>query len=179
MTDWTEYEPELASGDVDRVNSIIDERVDRFDDLVVGATDLYSESNDGYVRQACVRFVDALAPSMAAAVNPQDKLTGTDVESTIYSQTDETCGFFIEALTDDDGRVRQSAQRGLEDACRTYETLEDSETVEAVAAELAELAEDHEGAISESLLEAKQQIESTGVAAVGQLLRDAAAEFDS
>jgi len=187
MTDWTTYEPELASGEADRVNSVIDEieamdlaeRVDRFDDLVPGATDLYSDSDDGYVRQACVRFVDALAPTMAAAVNAQKKLPGDDPESTVRAQTDETCGFFLDALTDDDGRVRQSAERGLVDACRTYETLEDSDTVKAVGAELAELADSHDGKTRESLLDAKEAIESTGVSMVGQLLRDAAAEFDS
>ena len=187
MTDWTAYEAELASGEADCVNSVIDEieamdldeRVDRFDDLVSGATECYTDSDDGYVRQACVRFVDALAPTMAAAVDPQGKLPGDDPESTVRAQTDETCGFFLDALTDDDGRVRQSAERGLVDACRTYETLDDGETVEAVAAELADLAEGHEGKIRESLLDAKESIESTGVSMVGQLLRDAAAEFDN
>jgi len=187
MTDWTAYEPELASGEADRVNSVIDEiddvdlaeRVDRFDDWFAGATALYANSDDGYVRQACVRFVDALAPGMAATVNPQAKLPGDDPESTVRAQTDETCDFFLDALTDDDGRVRQSAERGLEAACRTYETLDDSETVEAVAAELADLADGHEGKTRESLLDAKESIESTGVSMIGQLLRDAAAEFDN
>ena len=187
MTDWTTYEAELASSNADRINRVIDEingmdladRVDRFNDYVSGATELYADSDDGYVRQACVRFVDELAPGMAAAVNAEEKLPGSAPESTVHRQTDETCGFFIDALTDDDGRVRQSAERGLEDACRTDETLDDSETVEAVAPEVADLAEGHEGKTRDSLPAAKERIESTGVSMGGQLLRDAAAEFDN
>ena len=57
---WEEFCDDIASGDAERVNPVveeigewdIDERVRSFEDLFDGLTTLYGASDDGYVRQS-------------------------------------------------------------------------------------------------------------------------------
>ena len=137
---WEEYEPELRSCDSDRVNTVVDEikelsvieRADLFDTCFEGVTDLYANHDDGYVRQSCVRVVEQFAPKIPAAVNLQSPGAESPPAETVYDQTDAVCGFLLDALTDDDGRVRQSANRALKDCVRTYESLDEKSTIEGL-----------------------------------------------
>jgi len=65
--------------------------------------------------------------------------------SCAQDQTDPLCGFLLEALTDDRGRVRQAAKRGLKDVLRTHDALNDEGTLEALVIELDEMAEEASG----------------------------------
>ena len=60
-------------------------------------------------------------------------------------------------LTDDDGRVRQAAKRGLKDVSRTYDALDDEETLDALVVELDEMAAEASGTQAKHLREAKDE----------------------
>jgi len=184
-TQWEEYEPELRSGDADRINAVVDEikdmsimeRTETFEGCFAGATDLYDTHEDGYVRQSCVRVVQQFAPKLPAAVN----LQSTDVESppaeTVHDQTDAVCGFLLEALTDDDGRVRQSAKRALKDCVRAYDALEETATIEGLLEELETMADDASGKQEKHLREAKEDTEFFMQSGLGRIIEGFQKEF--
>jgi len=184
-TQWEEYEPELRSGDADRINAVVDEikdmsimeRTETFEGCFAGATDLYDTHEDGYVRQSCVRVVQQFAPKLPAAVN----LQSTDVESppaeTVHDQTDAVCGFLLEALTDEDGRVRQSAKRALKDCVRAYDALEETATIEGLLEELETMADDASGKQEKHLREAKEDTEFFMQSGLGRLIEGFQKEF--
>lgn len=171
----------VRSSEPDQVNDAIDQLAELdpdqkrqlfeagFDKL----TSIYEGSDDGYVRQSVVRVVDQLTPGLSAPVLVEDDangVTATDVETRL----DRSTGFLLEAIRDDDGRVRQSAKRALKDVYRGYGALEDTETVAALASELETLAEDCEGKRREDLLESKEDAEflrSQGGNSVGERVR--------
>ena len=162
--EWESTVAEIRSGDTDRVNTAI-ERLDAVEMDARGAvwtqvfdplTDLYDESDDGYTRQAVVRAVEAVSPGLASAVNAVDSMGPAIDEATLRDRLDTACGFLLEALQDEDGRVRQSAIRALKGCFRAYEGLEDDETIEAIGAELEDLASECTGSRREHVLEAKE-----------------------
>lgn len=177
----------LASGDTDRVNDVIesvkdmdlDERAELFDAWFEDLAGLYADSDDGYVRQATVRAVDGLSPSMAAAVNLQEDpdAHAFDLER-LRETTDATCGFLLEALVDEDGRVRQSAERALQSVVRTYDALDDRATIEALIEELEAMAEEYSGKRREHLLEAREQTAFSLRSGIGQFLRSTHGQLD-
>ena len=184
-TQWEVYEPELRSGDADRINAVVDEikdmsimeRTETFEGCFAGATDLYDTHEDGYVRQSCVRVVQQFAPKLPAAVN----LQSTDIESppaeTVHDQTDAVCGFLLEALTDEDGRVRQSAKRALKDCVRAYDALEETATIEGLLEELETMADDASGKQEKHLREAKEDTEFFMQSGLGRLIEGFQKEF--
>jgi hypothetical protein len=183
---WDEFRDDIASADAERVNPVveeigawdIDERVRSFEDCFDGLTTLYGASDDGYVRQSCVRVASELAPGLAAAVNLQDEQAASPDRETVVDQTDALCGFFLEAMTDEDGRVRQSAKQGLQDIFRTYDTLEERDTIEAVRAELDEMASRYDGKRGEHLEEAKRTANASLDSPLTRMVQDVAARLD-
>jgi len=183
---WNEFEEALESGDSDRVNEVVDaikemdldERSRLFEVCFDDLTDLYAESDDGYVRQSTVRVAERLTPGIALvfAVADDDRSTTTDVED-IHTQTDDIAGFLLEAMTDEDGRVRNSAKRGLKNVFRTYDSLEDEDTIEALAIELEELATEYSDKRQEHLLEAKSDAEFFLQSGFGRLVEGFQKEF--
>lgn len=165
---WDRFVTELKSGDSDRVNDAIDEikemdldeRIELFDVCFDELIGIYAESDDGYVRQSLVRVAERLVPGIPTvfAVSDDERSLDASVDD-IRTQTDALCGFLLEAITDDDGRVRQSAKRGLKEVFRTYDALEDEETIEALAHELERMAEEHQGKQRKHLLEVKDDAE--------------------
>ncbi len=95
----------------------------------------------------------------------------------VRDQTDALCGFLLEAITDDDGRVRQSAKRALKAAFRTYDSLEDEETIEALAHELERMADEHSGTQRKHLLEAKEDAKFTLHSPLGRISEGFHEEF--
>lgn len=183
---WDEFRDDIASGDAERVNRVIedisewniDERVRSFEDCFDGVTTLYGASDDGYVRQSCVRVASEFSPGLAAAVNLQGEETASPDRETVVDQTDALCGFFLEAMTDEDGRVRQSAKQGLQDVFRTYEALEERDTIEAVRAELDEMATRYEGKRRDHLEAAKRTADATLDSPLTRMVRDVAEQLD-
>ena len=166
---WAAFATALESGEPDRVNGVIDkveamdpgERVDLVDVCFEELTEIYGTAEDGYVRQSVARVGERLVPSTAtvAAIENPDRTIDADRDA-VRDQTDALCGFFLTAITDDDGRVRQSAKRGLKHTARTYGiALEDEESVAALADELERMATEYSDPRREHLLEARANIE--------------------
>ncbi len=183
---WNEFEDALESGDADRVNEVVDaikemdldERVRLFEVCFDELTDLYAESDDGYVRQSTVRVAERLTPGIALifAVADDDRSMTANLED-VREQTDNAAGFLLEAMTDEDGRVRNSAKRGLKDVFRTYDSLEDEETIEALAIELEEMATEYSDKRREHLFEAKSDAEFFLQSGFGRLVEGFQKEF--
>ena len=183
---WDEFAADIRSGDSEQVTETIDEieeldldeRVQLFETCFDELTSIYAQSDDGYVRQSTVRVAERLTPGIALvfAVAESDRSIEIDVD-TVRQQTDETGGFLLEALTDEDGRVRQSAKRGLKDVFRTYDSLEDEETIEAFAVELDEMATEYPDKRRKHLLEAKEDAEFFLQSGFGRLLEGFQKEF--
>ncbi|MFU8867772.1 hypothetical protein [Natronococcus sp.] len=183
---WDEFAANIRSGDSEQVTETIDEieeldldeRVQLFETCFDELTSIYAQSDDGYVRQATARVAERLTPGIALvfAVAESDRSVEADVD-TIRQQTDEIGGFLLEALTDEDGRVRQSAKRGLKDVFRTYDSLEDEETIEAFAVELDEMATEYSDKRRKHLLEAKEDAEFFLQSGFGRLLEGFQNEF--
>lgn len=161
---WTDLAADLRSGDSDRVNDAIDrlEAIDRddrlrqFDAGFETLASVYRESDDGYVRQAAVRAVDTVSPGLAVFVMLGNE-EGTDATAgDLERRLDTAAGFFLKAIQDDDGRVRNVAKRAFRGVFRGYEVLDASETVAALATELEKLAEEYEGKRRKHLLEARE-----------------------
>lgn len=183
---WVDFQNALESGESNRVNEVIDEikemdfdeRVRLFDVCFDDLTAMYTESDDGYVRQSTVRVAERLTPgiALALAAADDDRSTTVDVED-VREQTDDIAGFLLEAMTDEDGRVRNSAKRGLKVAFRTYDSLEDQETIEALTAELEEMATSYSDKRRKHLLEAKADAEFFPQAGLGRLVEGFQNEF--
>ena len=166
---WAAFAIAIESGEPDRVNDVINEveamdpgeRVDLFDVCFEELTEIYGTAEDGYVRQSVARLGERLVPTIAtvAAIENPDRTIDADA-AVVRDQTDALCGFFLTAITDDDGRVRQSAKRGLEHTARTYGiALEDEESVAALADELERMATEHSDSRREHVLEARANVE--------------------
>lgn len=187
MTDqWSSLPTELCSGDPDRVDSAVEEikaleigeRAELFEASFDRLTAAYAEADDGYDRQSLVRAAEQFAPGLpaVAALDNESRETGVSREQ-IRTQTDALSGFLLEAVTDDDGRVRQSAQRALKRVLRTYDGLEDTETIRALGQECATLAEEYEGTKRKHLLEVTEDAEFFAESGVGRLVRGFEEEF--
>ncbi|RLM95889.1 hypothetical protein [Haloarcula sp. Atlit-7R] len=183
---WSDFAPELESGESDRVNDVIDdisdmslsERCELFNGCFDEVVQLYEAADDGYVRQSVVRVADQLVPGLpiVTALDNDDRSIAID-EATFQDQTDALCGFLIEALTDDDGRVRQAAKRGLKDVFRTYDALDDEETLEALVIELDEMAGETSGTQAKHLREAKEDAKFSLQSGVARLVEGFEEEF--
>lgn len=183
---WEEFADAIKSGDTDRTNQVVDEIKDMelderrnlfvtcFDEL----TGIYTDSQDGYVRQSTIRVAGRLTPGIAIvfAVADEDRTTNASQED-IEDQTDTLCGFFLEALTDDDGRVRQAAKRGFKDALRTYDALDMQDTIRALAIELDEMAANASGTQQKHLREAKEDTQFFLQSGFGRLVEGFHDEF--
>lgn len=184
---WSQFATALESGESDRVTEVIDEireidldeRVELFDVRFDDVTQMYEAADDGYVRQSLVRVADQLTPGIPTvmAVDNDDRSIGAG-EADIRDQTDAICGFLLEALTDDDGRVRRSAKRGLQGVFRTYNALGDDETLEALVIELEEMAAEATGKQRKHLRETRADAEFSLRSGVARLVEGFEAEFD-
>ncbi|NKE37670.1 hypothetical protein GWG54_18035 [Natronococcus sp. JC468] len=183
---WDEFAAAIRSGNSEQVNETIDEieeldldeRVQLFETCFNEVTSIYAQSDNGYVRQSTVRVAEQLTPGIALvfAVAESDQSIEAGV-GTVREQTDEIGGFLLEALTDEDGRVRQSAKRGLKDVFRTYDSLEDEKAIEAFAVELDEMATEYSDKRRKHLLETKEDAEFFLQSGFGRLLEGFQKEF--
>lgn len=184
---WSAIAHQLESGESDRVNDVIDEigemsldeRVELFDVCFDEVAQMYETADDGYVRQSLVRVADQLVPGIPIVVvlDNDDRSIGADEED-IRDQTDTLCGFFLEALLDDDGRVRTSAKRGLQDIFRTYDALDDEATLGALETELAEMAAEASGTRAKHLREAREDAKFSRKSGIARIVEGFREEFD-
>lgn len=128
----------VASGDTDRVNRVIDAIEDRepacraalFDQCVDHLVDVYREADDGYTRQSVVRTLDALYSVAAVEEGNRRDFDPDGERSTRFVE------FLLEALCDDDGRVRQSAVGAIGPLCIGCVLRDDEAILEAFAERL-------------------------------------------
>lgn len=142
-----EFIDDVTSGEPDRVNAALDEihemELDERADLFTACFDdfvqLYEEG-DGYQRLSVVRFLrDLSIPQLSAEY--RDKLWE----------------FYLEAVQDDDGRVRRSAADGIHGFA--VQNQYRGEDVEPLTSDLEEVAEEHTGKKREHIEGALQQLE--------------------
>lgn len=145
----------LSSGDTDRVNRAIDsvdemeleERAALFDDCFERCRDLY-ESDDGYQRQSVVRFAAALYPRLAfrtvGAELTDEAVPGDWTLEEIETHRRRLCEFYLDALVDDDGRVRRAAAKALKELAVTAELIGAEDELQTMLTKLETLANDHD-----------------------------------
>jgi len=183
---WSEFVIELDSGEADRINDVVDEigdmdleeRIELFDVCFDEVTEMYAEAKDGYIRQSLVRVAEQLVPGLPTVValdNDERSVETNGAE--VRDQTDALCGFLLEAITDDDGRVRQSAKRGLKDISRTYDALDDQDTIEALVMELDDMAADAPDPKAKHLDEAREDIRFSLQSEITRLIEGFQDEF--
>ena len=156
----------------------LEERIELFDVCFDELTEMYAAADDGYVRQSIVRAAERLIPGIPTvmALDTDDRSIGAD-EADVRYQTDALCGFLLEAITDDDGRVRQSTKRALKDVFRTYDSLDGEKTVEALAQELEHMADEHSGKQRKHLLEANEDAKFALQSPLGRIVDEFHEEF--
>ena len=155
---WDDVAAALESGDADRVNDALEDVKsmdfeDRLRLFEVGfdeLTEIYANSDDGYVRQSTVRAVERLVPGAVTEFLVADD---PEMADRLSRQVDAACGFLLETIEDDDGRVRRSTIRALKNVYRTYDALGDDETIESLIAEFEAMADDAPDDRREHLLE--------------------------
>jgi len=142
-----EFIEEVTSGDPDRVNATLEEiremELEERADLFVACFDdlvrLYEEG-DGYQRLSIVRFLRDLSLPQLPAEN-RDKLWE----------------FYLEAIQDDDGRVRRSTGKGIHGFATQNQYR--GEEVEPLKADVERVAEEHSGEKRKHIEEVIQRLE--------------------
>jgi hypothetical protein len=168
----------LASGDSDRVNEAIDEieaagsavRVEQYTALFDACSPAY-ESDDVYVRQSVVRFLRGAYPmlELTIAASETERVDGYTIDDLRETRT-RLVEFLLEALEDDDGRVRRAAVDGFD----TLGVAIDLAEIDVERQALVDALDDRVGALSDEkathVREAKRSVERMGV--VGSVVSD-------
>lgn len=152
-------------GQIDDAIQMVDEldfhtRLSLFESGFSDVQQLYLEADDGAVRQAAVRLVEALLPGLSTSLVIQDASDTDDVAAIEVENRLETgCDFLLNAIQDEDDLVRQAAQRGLEKCCQGYLSLGDTRRISGVASRLDLLAEEYDDERRLDILEARNDAE--------------------
>jgi hypothetical protein len=83
----------------------------------------------------------------------------------------------LEAVTDDDGRVRQSAKRALKDCVRTYDALDETTTIEGLIEEIETMADNASGKQEKHLREDKEDAAFFLQSGLGRIIEGFQKEF--
>ena len=144
----------LSSGETDRVNRAIDEveemdleeRADIFDECLELCRDVY-ETDDGYQRQSAIRFADALyfrlAFRMVGAERSDEELPDDHTLDELATHRSRLRTLYLDALVDEDGRVRRAAAKALKQLALTADLIEADEELQTMLTEIEALAEKH------------------------------------
>jgi hypothetical protein len=147
----------LSSGDTERVNHAIDdvenmeleERAALFDECFAMCRNLY-EADDGYQRQSVIRFAASLYPRLAyrtVGVDLTDEaLPGEWTLDEIATHRERLRDLYLDALVDDDGRVRRAAAKAIKELALTAEMIGADDELQTLMEELEKLAEDDDEA---------------------------------
>ena len=141
----------VESGKTDDINDLIDEvesldvpaQLALFEDSFETLLDCM-DHEDGYSRQAVVRIVSALDPStgrMVVETSP-DQFETIPEESRFVEAIDRESALLVAALTDEDGRVRRAAIRGLNSLAVGCQLTGDRDTLEQLAVDIRNLSVD-------------------------------------
>ncbi|QGA81951.1 hypothetical protein [Halomicrobium sp. LC1Hm] len=174
----TSFAEALDSGDADRVNDAIDEieavdstvRVEQYAALFDACEPIY-ESDDGYVRQSVVRFLRDAYPmlELTIAASEADRVDGYTIDDLRENRT-RLVEFLLDALEDDDGRVRTAAVDGFDTLGVAIDLAEIDAEQQALIEALEELASDLPEDKATHVDDAKQAVARMGL--VGSLVSD-------
>lgn len=144
----------LSSGESDQVNRAVDkvknmeleDRAAFFDECFEMCRDVY-ETGDGYQRQSAIRFAAILYPRLVyRTVGKEfndDALPGEYTVEETATHRERLRQLYLEALTDDDGRVRRAAAKAIKELALTAEMIEADDELETMMEELESLAAHH------------------------------------
>jgi hypothetical protein len=159
----------LSSGDTERVNRAIDEvetmkleeRAALFDECFVLCRDRY-EADDGYQRQSVIRFAASLYPRLAYRTIGTDltdeALPGEWTLDEIASHRERLRDLYLDALVDDDGRVRRAAAKAIKELALTAEMLGADNELQAMMEDLETLAADYNEAKQKHIDQASENV---------------------
>jgi hypothetical protein len=146
----TAFADALWSGDTEQVNCAIDEidgmefeeQAALFDESFEICLELYAEG-DGYQRQAAIRFAAALYPRLAVRTVgtkfTDNELPGDQTVDEAASHRERLRELYLEALTDDDGRVRRAAAKAIKALALTAAIIDAEDERQRLIKELEEL----------------------------------------
>ncbi len=157
----------LASGETERVNEAINtveeldalEQATIYDDCFDRCMDVYAEG-DGYVRQSVVRFLRDTYPMLELKIVGGDESVLDEVPADeIEEQRHRHVEFLLDAVTDDDGRVRQAAEKGINLVGSTMHLAERDDELDVLVEKLAELESDLPGDEKKQVERARHTVE--------------------
>lgn len=168
----------LATGDTDSVNEAINEiesvdatdRTEQYQALFDACRPVYG-SDDGYVRQSVVRFLRDAYPllELRMAGSDADRVEGHTVDD-LTEHRERLVEFLLEALEDDDGRVRKAAVGGFDTLGIAIDVAGSDAEKQALLDELDELADTLPEQKAEHAETAKGSVARIGF--VGSLISD-------
>jgi len=141
----------LSSGDSDQVNRVVDEvesmdledRAALFDDCFEVCREIF-EDGGGYQRQSAIRFAAALYPRLAyRSVGTEftdDALPGAYTFEETATHRNRLRDLYLDALVDDDGRVRRAAAKAIKELALTAEMIGATDELQAMLENLKPLA---------------------------------------
>lgn len=161
----------LQSGETDRVNDLLDAventeltvKTRLLSECFEDCRRLYEDAADGYKRQSVVRFFSAADPHLATAnAHGNTELESDDLNLTgdVGNYRDALVEFYLTAIQDDDGRVRNSAKRELKSLATRYEMFGEQARLDALFSCLDELAEDATGKTREAIVDARTDVQA-------------------
>jgi len=140
----------IGSGDSDRVNAAIDaledaEPADRpaFAEACFERSVACYRDGDGYQRQSVVRFLDELyscavmKPALGRIGDPASPGGGLNDEIVDWRPFRE---FYLDAIRDDDGRVRRAVRKAIKNVCVSADMIDDDGVLEPLRSDLEEIA---------------------------------------
>ena len=159
----------LSSGNTERVNRAIDEiedieleeRAALFDECFEMCRELY-ETEDGYQRQSVIRFAAGLYPRLAYRTIGSDltdeALPGEWTLDEIATHRERLRDLYLDALRDDDGRVRRAAAKAIKELALTAEMLDAADELRSIMDDLEALAEECEASKRKHVGEAYENV---------------------
>lgn len=168
--DLANFRTALASGEPDQVNAAIEKlegmdaekRTELFDDAFEMCLDLYDEG-DGYQRQSVVRFVrELLSRQQLLAIfkdEPDADLPAHLTLAEVEAHIERLEAFYVAALDDDDGRVRQAAIKGLKTLSTAYQMGGDDDRLDDLLETLDSLLAETTGKKREHVQRARDNVQ--------------------
>jgi hypothetical protein len=150
----TAFSEALWSGDTEQVNRALDEvhemeleeQAELFDEGFEICRELYAEG-DGYQRQSAIRFAAELYPRLAfrtvGSEFTDDALPGDHTTAETASHRERLRELYLDALTDDDGRVRRAAAKAIKSLALTTEIIQNEDELQRLIKELESLKASH------------------------------------
>ena len=161
----------LWSGEAEQVNQAIDEidgmeleeQATLFDEGFEVCRDIYA-NGDGYQRQSAVRFAAALYPRLAfrtvGGEFNDEALPGDHTTEETASQRERLQTLYLEAVTDDDGRVRRAGAKAIQILALTASIISAEDELQVLLDELETLRTTHTGTKQEHIQQAYQNVVS-------------------